>query len=158
MLSAIEARKRGKDRPDIYVFRYTEAPAPSLDDPRYAEVVSHWSQLKAFFESWFKTKDGQYLAASQSFHSTDDFASQIDDCLRQWLARNNYVKQAPKWDRGLRGSPFSGPRRLRGGARARLLRPRPRHRTGPFILHGAKCRLYYRPLSNSGVRKLHRDP
>ena len=73
-----------------------------------APKSSRSGRLKAFFDAWFKTRDGQFVAAFQSYGSTDDFAEKIEDCLRQWLAKRGLVRQEPVWDRVLRGSPFPG--------------------------------------------------
>src|SRR5262249_9712951 len=40
--------------------------------------------------------------------STDDFATKLEDCLRQWLVKRGFVAQGPVWDRVLDGSPFPG--------------------------------------------------
>nr|WP_294524515.1 DUF4062 domain-containing protein [uncultured Rhodopila sp.] len=49
VLTAIEARRAGRDLPDIYVFRCPHAPAVTLDDPGRAEAEAQWTALKAFF-------------------------------------------------------------------------------------------------------------
>ena len=108
VLSAIEARKGGKGLPDIFVFRYPNAPSVALDASDRAEIEAQWERLKGFFDTWFRNKGGEFLAAFQSYVSTDDFAHQLEDCLRQWLARRGFLTQGPVWDRVLRGSPFPG--------------------------------------------------
>jgi tetratricopeptide (TPR) repeat protein len=111
VLSAIGARKSGKELPDIYVFRYSNAPhvaLDALDTPEGAEIKTQWERLKSFFDTWFRDKGGQFLAAFQEYASTDDFARKVEDCLRQWLGRHGLVAQGAVWDRGLRGSPFPG--------------------------------------------------
>jgi hypothetical protein len=108
VLSAIERRKAGKPLPDIYVFRYPNAPSVALDAPDRAEIEAQWERLKGFFDSWFRTKGGEFIAAFQEYASTDDFAWKVEDCLRQWLARRGFTAQGPVWDRVLRGSPFPG--------------------------------------------------
>ena len=108
MLTAIEARKAGKPIPDVYVFRYPKAPSVPLDAPDRAEIEAQWGRLKSFFDDWFRTKSGEFIAAFQGYESTDDFAIQVEDCLRQWLARRGFLPQGSVWDRMLRGSPFPG--------------------------------------------------
>ncbi len=108
MLSAIEVRRAGKRVPDVYVFRYPDAPSVGLDAPDRAEVEAQWGRLKAFFDRWFRTQAGQFVAAFQTYVSTDDFAVKVEDCLRQWLAQRGYLAQGPVWDRVLHGSPFPG--------------------------------------------------
>jgi hypothetical protein len=108
VLSAIEVRKAGKGLPNVFVFRYPNAPSVALDAPDRAEIEAQWERLKGFFDTWFRNKGGEFIAAFQSYSSTDDFANKIEDCLRQWLARRGFLPQGPVWDRTLRGSPFPG--------------------------------------------------
>ncbi len=108
VLSAIEARKSGKPLPDIFVFRYPYAPSVALDAPDRAEVEAQWERLKGFFDTWFRNRSGEFLAAFQGYSSTDDFARQVEECLRQWLARRGFLAQGAVWDRILLGSPFPG--------------------------------------------------
>ena len=106
VLTAIERRKVDK-LPDVYVFRYPDSPAVSLDAPDRAEVELQWQRLKDFFDRWFRNKQGEFIAAFQNYATVDDFSNKLDDCLRQWLARRGYLSQGLVWDR-LRGSPFPG--------------------------------------------------
>jgi len=108
VLSAIEARKSGGDLPDVYVFRYPKPPFVELDDPAELQVKDQWEHLKAFFDLWFRTPSGQFIAAFQEFTSTDDFESKLEDCLRQWLLRRGVIATGPVWDRLVKGSPFRG--------------------------------------------------
>ena len=108
VLSAIETRKSGKGLPDIFVFRYPSPPTITLDSPDRAEIETQWARLKAFFDAWFRTPDGQFTAAFQSYNSTDDFASKVEGCLRQWLAKHGFASKSNRWDRLLHGSPFPG--------------------------------------------------
>ncbi len=108
ILSAMEVRRAGKRVPDVYVFRYPDAPSVGLDAPDRAEVEAQWGRLKQFFDTWFRTQSGEFLAAFQTYTSTDDFAQKVEDCLRQWLAQRGYLAQGPVWDRVLHGSPFPG--------------------------------------------------
>ncbi len=108
ILSAIEVRRAGKRVPDVYVFRYPNAPQVGLDAPDRADVEAQWGRLKAFFDRWFQTQAGQFVAAFQTYLSTDDFAVKVEDCLRQWLAGRGFLPQGPVWDRVLHGSPFPG--------------------------------------------------
>ncbi len=108
ILSAIEVRKAGKRVPDVYVFRYPHAPQVGLDAPDRPEVEAQWSRLKGFFDRWFLTQAGQFVAAFQTYLSTDEFAVKVEDCLRQWLAGRGFLPHGPVWDRLLHGSPFPG--------------------------------------------------
>jgi hypothetical protein len=107
VLSAMLARKAGKPLPDIFVFRYPSPPTITLDSADRAEIETQWARLKAFFDAWFKTPDGHFLAAFENYGSTDEFAGKLEDCLRQWLAKRGFVAKT-KWDRLANGSPFPG--------------------------------------------------
>lgn len=108
VLTAIEARRTGKPLPDTYVFRYAKPPFIELDDPNGAEIKAEWDRLKSFFDTWFHTPDGQFLAAFQNYSSTDNFADEVEGCLRQWLIRHGLVNEGPVWDRTIKGPPYPG--------------------------------------------------
>jgi tetratricopeptide (TPR) repeat protein len=108
VLSAMQARRDGKTLPDVYVFRCAASPRIALDDPNGAAIKAEWDRLRTFFDTWFRTPDGQFLSAFQDFDSTDEFAAKIEDCLRQWLVRRGYIEQGNIWDRTCNGSPFPG--------------------------------------------------
>jgi tetratricopeptide (TPR) repeat protein len=107
VLTAIAKRHDGAPLPDIYVFRYPRAPQFSADDPKRNEIDEQWASLKDFFARWFKTAGGQFVAGFQSYESADDFADQIERCLREWLARRG-ISARETWDRARQGSPFPG--------------------------------------------------
>ena len=118
VMTAIAARRSGRPRPDVYVFRYARKPTITLDEGDNAEVETQWKRLKAFFDTWFKTPDGRFVAAFESYESTDDFATRLDDCLRQWLAKRGLVARDPLWDRIVNGSPFPGLASFKANRRA----------------------------------------
>jgi tetratricopeptide (TPR) repeat protein len=107
VLSAIGKRREGGPLPDIYVFRYPRDPQVSLNAPDRADIESQWRALEGFFERWFKTAGGQFVAGFQPYENTDDFAERIEECLRQWLAKRG-VSARETWDRARFGSPFPG--------------------------------------------------
>ena len=89
------------------MFRYPRAPQVSLDAADFAEIDKQWRALLGFFDRWFKTADGQFVAGFQTYESTEDFAEQVENCLRQWLAKRG-VFAREIWDRARFGSPFPG--------------------------------------------------
>jgi hypothetical protein len=107
VLSAIAKRQSGAPLPDIYVFRYPHDPLVSLDDPKRPEIERHWTALKDFFARWFKASSGQFVRSFQPYDSADDFADQVENCLREWLAKRGIVAREV-WDRARFGSPFPG--------------------------------------------------
>jgi len=108
VLSAIQARKSGQDVPNIYVFRYPRSPEVQLDAPDRAEIEAQWAALKSFFETWFRRQGGEFIAAFHEYTSTDDFATQAEGCLRDFLRRRGFVAQSHVWDRLRLGTPFPG--------------------------------------------------
>jgi tetratricopeptide (TPR) repeat protein len=108
VLSAIEARQRGQGVPDIYVFRRPRAPLVALDAVDREDVEAQWRRLTSFFETWFRNRGGQFIAAFQEFATTDDFAAKVEDCLRQWLTRRGFPQRSVTWDRLELGSPYPG--------------------------------------------------
>ncbi|WP_437556588.1 ATP-binding protein [Acidithiobacillus sulfuriphilus] len=108
VLTATEARRSGKPLPDVYVFRYKEAPNPSLDAADRRAIETEWERLKGFFDTWFKSPSGEFIAAFQWYQSTDDLAQQTEKCLRNWLADRGILSEGPVWDRVLNGCPFPG--------------------------------------------------
>lgn len=108
VLTAIAARQSGKPLPDVYVFRYKDAPNPSLDAADRIAIEAEWGRLKEFFDTWFKNPSGEFKAAFQWYQSTDDLAQQIEKCLRQWLVDQRIFSEGPIWDRALNGCPFPG--------------------------------------------------
>ena len=121
VLTAIAARQN-QDLPDVYVFRNPEPPSVRLDDPARAEIEEQWERLKAFFDCWFRTPEGQFKAAFQPFSSTDDFERQAEKALRQWITDHIHEGRTFAWSIAQKGSPFRG-LDCRGEARARLLWP-----------------------------------
>ena len=107
VLTAITARQH-QDLPDVYVFRNPEPPSVRLDDPARAEIERQWQGLKAFFDRWFRTPEGQFKAAFQPFSSTDDFERQAEKALRQWIAEHVHEGLTFKWSIAQKGSPFRG--------------------------------------------------
>ena len=137
VLTAIQAAK-GRGLPDVYVFRYPRPPTVQLDAPDRAEIEAQWGHLKAFFETWFQTTQGQFKAAFQTFNSTDDFEAQAEALLRKWL--DEKVLHGRVGGVAGRHQGLAVPRacRLRRQARAGLLRSQPRHREGRGSTEGRR--------------------
>ena len=108
VLSAMEARRKGQGVPDIYVFRRPRAPLVALDAADREDVEGQWRRLTSFFETWFRNRGGQFIAAFQEFATTDEFAAKVEDCLRQWLTRRGFPQRSVTWDRLELGSPYPG--------------------------------------------------
>jgi hypothetical protein len=100
VLTAIDARRKS-ERPDVYVFRKTEA----FTDPS-ARATAQWKDLNGFFSRWFQTPDGQYLRAYHRFDTADDFERLVEKLLRNWIAENVPRDATLAWPIETHGSPF----------------------------------------------------
>jgi hypothetical protein len=109
LLTAIAKRQHGAELPDVFVFRYPDPPLVQLDDEQKEdETRRQWGRLKSFFARWFLSADGHFKAAFQTFASTDDFETQLDRLLRDWLQQKLAKGGAVTWPIATRGSPFPG--------------------------------------------------
>ncbi len=107
LLTALEASK-GKGVPDVYVFRKTaDATLPTTDIDRRRQAQTQLEALEAFWSEWFRSADGQFTAAFQTFATTDEFEHQVERLLRQWLQRRSLLGPRLVWSEE-KGSPFPG--------------------------------------------------
>src|SRR3954452_9227687 len=107
ILSAIKARQRGSELPDIYVFRWPSPPQITLDAPDRAEIEAQWAALKRFAEEVFVTPEGHFKGAYQTYTSLDDFEAQTEALLREWLRAHVLGDRTILWP-AEKGSPFRG--------------------------------------------------
>ncbi len=108
ILTSIVARQHGAKLPDIFVFRYSLAPAPSLDAADRGDIEAQWRQLQRFVEQVFITPEGHFKGALEPFASVDEFEEKAERALRQWLAENVLKGRATVWPIATKGSPFRG--------------------------------------------------
>ena len=100
VLTALDARKKG-ERPDVYVFRKTEATPDSSD-----ETKGQRKDLDAFFGRWFQTPDGQFLRAYHRFETPDEFERLVEKLLRDWIDEHVPRDRSLIWPVETKGSPF----------------------------------------------------
>jgi WD40 repeat protein len=104
--NALEAaNSRPEKLPDILVYRKSgPVHLPSkLDEPeKYALESAQYERFGAFWRRWFRSEQGQFLAAFEQFSDTDDFANKLEKSLRSWLRER---KSEIVWDKG---SPYRG--------------------------------------------------
>jgi len=107
LLTALQAsRERGV--PDVYVFRKTaDAALPTADAERRRQAQTQLDALEAFWNEWFKSEQGHFKAAFQTFASTDEFERQVELLLRQWLATHGLLGPRLRWPKE-KGSPYRG--------------------------------------------------
>jgi tetratricopeptide (TPR) repeat protein len=107
LLTALEASK-AKGVPDVYVFRKTaDAALPTADPDRRRQAQIQLDALETFWTEWFKSEQGQFKAAFQTFATTDEFERQAELLLRQWLESHGLLGPRLKWPKE-KGSPFRG--------------------------------------------------
>jgi hypothetical protein len=104
--NALEAaNSRPEKLPDILVYRKTgPVQLPSqLDEPeKYALESANYARFGAFWRRWFRSEQGQFLAAFEQFSDTEDFAGKLEKSLRSWLRER---KSEIVWNTG---SPYRG--------------------------------------------------
>lgn len=100
------AAARAKGTPDVLVYRKA---APVLLNAEQVELErAQFEALKTFWARWFRTESGHFTAAYQSFDTTDQFETEVEDHIRQWLARHKVASAGVTWPIEQRGSPFRG--------------------------------------------------
>lgn len=109
LLTSVEARRRGAESPDVFVYRYGgSAPRPAIDDPERERIAQEWARLEAFFARWFLTPEGHFRAAYQVYASEDDFEAQVEALLRRWLTDKVAAGRILAWPDAIKGSPYPG--------------------------------------------------
>jgi WD40 repeat protein len=107
LLTALEASKH-KGVPDVYVFRKTaDATLPTIDSERRRQAQTQLDALEGFWSEWFRSAEGEFKAAFQTFASTDEFEHQVERLLRQWLQSRSVLGPQLDWPKE-KGSPFPG--------------------------------------------------
>ena len=91
----------------MYVFRKTANASIPTDQRLWSEALARKQALNAFWEEWFRSEQGHFKAAFQSFATTDEFEQQIELLLRQWLESHDLLGPRLKWPKE-KGSPFRG--------------------------------------------------
>ncbi len=106
VLTAREAA-REKAVPDLYVFRKTaEGRLPTNDATARDLFIRQLDALDAFWQEWFHTREGHFIAGFKNFSSTDDFEKDVEQLLLQWLSGKGLLGHRASWQIELRGSPF----------------------------------------------------
>lgn len=108
-LDAIRAAEAG-GRPAVLVYRRTEKCLLDQDDPEYEEKRTQYQRVKSFFAA-FRNADGSIRRGCNDYAAPDDFRKQLDQHLRDIVAKgleslpaSAPVSPLPLWQ----GSPFPG--------------------------------------------------
>ena len=100
------AAARSKGTPDVLVYRKS-APV-LLNAEQVAMESAQFDALKTFWTRWFRNETGNFTAAYQNFETTDQFETEVEGHIRQWLDRHKVALSGVTWPIDLRGSPFRG--------------------------------------------------
>jgi tetratricopeptide (TPR) repeat protein len=100
------AAARSKGTPDVLVYRKS-APV-LLNAEQVAMESAQFDALKTFWTRWFRNETGNFTAAYQNFETTDQFETEVEGHIRQWLDRHKVALSGVTWPIELRGSPFRG--------------------------------------------------
>jgi tetratricopeptide (TPR) repeat protein len=99
------ARDRRHDGlPDILVYRKTEKVLFSEENVDVERAQK--KALDQFWERWFHSDAGHFIAGFQAFASVNDFGDQLERNLREWLRRRHAGNTT--WDIATQGSPYRG--------------------------------------------------
>ena len=84
------AMAQGKKTPGIpalHVYRNRSQPNPPLDSPeKLEEFLRQWKSLNAFFESWLKDSEGQYIGAFNNYSNLEEFERLFREHFRDFLS------------------------------------------------------------------------
>lgn len=97
------AKGREPPVPDILVFKKTAA--ITYTDERVDQERAEKRALDAFWSRWFRSAEGHFLAAFDSFTTPDQFARVFERALHGWIKERF---RRTDWDIATQGSPFRG--------------------------------------------------
>ena len=84
---AAAQRKETPGVPALHVYRNRSQPNPPLDSPeKLEEFLRQWKLLQAFFESWLKDSEGQYIGAFNNYYSLEEFERLFREHFRDFLS------------------------------------------------------------------------
>ncbi len=84
---AAAQRKETPGIPALHVYRNRSQPNPPLDSPeKLEEFLRQWKLLQAFFESWLKDSEGQYIGAFNNYYSLEEFERLFREHFRDFLS------------------------------------------------------------------------
>jgi hypothetical protein len=84
---AMAQRKKTPGIPALHVYRNRSQPNPPLDSPeRLEEFLRQWKSLQAFFESWLKDSEGQFIGAFNNYYNLEEFERLFREHFRDFLS------------------------------------------------------------------------
>ena len=100
------AASRRSGQPPVYVFKSTRA--VTFTEERVEEERAQKRALDEWWARTFRDEAGHYVAATNSFSTTEDFETKLEDFLVSWLEEKGHIPRGPVWDLASRGSPYPG--------------------------------------------------
>ena len=102
---ARDARERRADQlPDILVYRKTAK--VTFNEETVDVERAQKKALDQFWERWFRSNTGHFIAGFQSISDAGDFEHQFERNLREWLRRRSIGQSV--WNIATQGSPYRG--------------------------------------------------
>src|SRR6201984_1412147 len=84
---AMAQRKKTPGIPALHVYRNCSRPNPPLESPeRLEEFLRQWKSLNAFFESWLKDSEGQFIGAFNNYYNLEEFERLFREHFRDFLS------------------------------------------------------------------------
>src|SRR5438132_407227 len=84
---AVAQRKKTPGVPELHVYRNRSQPNPPLDSPeKLEEFLRQWKSLNAFFESWLKDSEGQFIGAFNNYSNLEEFERLFREHFRDFLS------------------------------------------------------------------------
>ena len=84
---AMAQRKKTPGVPELHVYRNRSQPNPPLDSPeRLEEFLRQWKSLNAFFESWLRDGQGQFIGAFNNYYNLEEFERLFREHFRDFLS------------------------------------------------------------------------
>jgi WD40 repeat protein len=84
---AMAQRKKTPGAPALHVYRNRSQPNPPLDTPdKLEEFLRQWKSLQAFFESWLRDSEGQFIGAFNNYYNLDEFERLFREHFRDFLS------------------------------------------------------------------------
>jgi WD40 repeat protein/tetratricopeptide (TPR) repeat protein len=84
---ATAQRKKTPGIPELHVYRNRSQPNPPLESPeKLEEFLRQWKSLNAFFESWLKDSEGQFVGAFNNYNNLEEFERLFREHFRDFLS------------------------------------------------------------------------
>src|ERR1700726_3680218 len=86
---AAAQRKKTPGVPQLHVYQNRSQPNPPLDSPeRLEEFLTQWKSLNAFFDSWLRDGEGQFIGAFNNYYNLEEFERLFREHFRDFLSRS----------------------------------------------------------------------